>query len=458
MPKFISDAEMASLESKQPKKKFISDAEMNKIQPDVAPEEPKRGLINELISGAKESFTYVPKPEGSLENVVPYAPGKAPLTAQAEQAQKIYAPTEEQIGEGLVAGAGFLPVQAPAIPLISKLPQRLKESAIGMKLKQAGAIFKDMKKLKPGEPEKLFNVMKKHKIAQAGDTFEDVLEKTVALKNEAGKNIGNVYKEYSSKITDPNFLKGLPKESQSKFAEKMGKYSLNPENLADEIAKVVTTEQKGVAGGREATKSVMRELQNLKDAGIKAKEAGEPFIDSLFEYRKSLDDKIRNVYKKLPKDRTPMDDAMLSVRNQIQKRIDDHLGALDEFLGTKELKKLKDANDTYKHMSKLSDLAQERVQREAGNRMFGLTELGVGGFGAGTEYARDPGDVVGALGKGLLFAGGAKLGRKYGPGLLSPTLEAASKVAAPITQLPKLALPAAGLMAEPINKKRGLIK
>lgn len=323
-----------------------------------------------------------------------------------------------------------------------------------MKLKQAGAIFKDMKKLKPGEPEELFNVMKKHNIAKVGDTFEDVLEKTVALKNEAGKNIGDVYKNYSQKISDPNFLNSLPEKSQKDFIETMAKHSLNPENIAADISKNVSIEQKGVAGGREAQRAVSRELNNLRDAGIKAKEAGQPFIDTLFEYRKSLDDKIRNVYKKLPKDRTPMDDAMLSVRNQIQKKIDDHLGALDKFLGTGELKKLKEANQTYKYMTKLSDLAQERVQREAGNRMFGLTELGIGGLGAGMEYQRDPGDIAGALGKGLLFAGGAKLGRKYGPGLLSAGFEGASKVASPFTLLPEAALPTAGLLTSKKPKKQ----
>jgi len=434
----------ASKMSREEKIAALTDADRDPSMAAAPKEQP--GLLSKIGSGAAAvgNFLFGPAIEeakevgGQVKQLITSPSGfleakKKQFSEPIQDKSAVggYSPIVETVVSGSV------PFPEQLVPgIVKNIPTRLKELAVGSKLKQAGAIQKDFKKMVPGAPEKLYEFMKKNKIGTVGEGVEDVLIKTTSMKDTTGKTIGNIYKEYSEKLTDPAFLEKLSESQKKSFIEKMQNHSLDPEMMAERIAAEIAEQTTGKAGGRAAANAVNSELDNLRDAGRVAKEAKQPFMNKLFEYRKSLDDKIAKVYQKLPKDRTPQDDALLSLRGSVQKQIDNHIGALDEFFGTKELKKLKDASEQYKNLAKVHDLARQGVARTAGNRYFGLTESIAGSAAAGGELARtkdlSADNLLRAATLGLGTAIVGRAARRYGPGLLSKGAELGSQVTAPL--------------------------
>jgi len=101
----------------------------------------------------------------------------------------------------------------------------------------------------------------------------------------------------------------------------------------------------------------------------------------------------------------------------------DFLGAQ---LGDESLSKtLREANKEFGTSANVYNIANDRVQRESANQMFGLTDTIAGG--AGTTIGAVFGGAPGAVATGLLATAANKLGRTYGPGLVSGGADALSK-------------------------------
>lgn len=136
------------------------------------------------------------------------------------------------------------------------------------------------------------------------------------------------------------------------------------------------------------------------------------------EIKTALDQKIK--YSRNPLQPDPAtEQAFYSARSNISKKIDEQIDAIGQASGKPDLlSSLKEANRDYGLSKRIAEIAQDRVAREKANRMIGLTDTIVGtGAGAAAEaVTHKPGTAVIM---GLLGAAGNKIGRTYGPGLMT---------------------------------------
>lgn len=285
-----------------------------------------------------------------------------------------------------------------ASDFIFNTPERLQDWSQLKAAKSAGMMLKDYRQMNARSPsfdpeqriKQVGQAMIDNGLVRPGSTFEDVADKSLQLKQQAGKIIGDVYESASNAL---GALKpgDLTPEKQALIE----KTSLNAKDWAKELSEKfggITDEEgaivkpgdlTGKAGGTSAlgaVKTTLDELaQNGNEVNLAKIQQFKSDLDGLINYNKRFDD-------------TPLKNEYLyKVRDFINQKIQARIDALDQVLGSDKLQTLKEANKDYGIWSEVNRISQDRVNRESANRFASLTDTiaGVGGAGSGA--------MVGAL-------------------------------------------------------------
>lgn len=240
-----------------------------------------------------------------------------------------------------------------------------------------------------------------NKLVQVGDDIEDVARKASQYRDNVGKQIGDSYRAAQEAISDPTALEQLAPGAR----EKIVNTAFRPQQMADEYLKGLQAATKGKSGGRQAMKAVEAEIENLLD---NPEIMG---IEDMHKFQSGLDDVI------YANDRSPgslkaTSKALKTFRDFIDKRIDDHLEAVDSAFGKSLGDDLRALNKQYSMSSKIRNIARDRLAGDLGNNFLSLTDKLA--FGGGAAVGAAPGIASGDLEKA---AKGAALGA--GVGLLS---------------------------------------
>lgn len=281
------------------------------------------------------------------------------------------------------------------------------------------------------------------KLVQAGDTIENIANKSGELKKQIGKEIGDSYEEVSKRLSDPLVFKSLPKDKQKILTDT----NFNPQKMAKDFISDFKAKFKGTAGGDQAIKLVTKEAQNFAQKG------NNPVgIMDMQKFKSELDD-IIFAHDRTPGNLPANSKALKEFRDFLKSKIDDRVNAVDSVFGQATGSKLSKLNKEYSKAVQVNKIAKDRLSGELGNNMFSLTDkIGLlGGASVGGAEGYRQGGVEGLL-KGA--AAGAATGlvskgsRTYGRPLLAKGAQGLSKVAGPLKH--------AG-MAEAINKSPGLL-
>ncbi len=330
---------------------------------------------------------------------------------------------EERTGSSAIGGG-----LGAAIPIAGSAIQRGAKSDLGAKalknisdtmaVKQAGAMLKDFRQLfdknQLGDVAKTLKnetvQMEKNgtpvveKLLSAGDSFDDVAVKALKLKEQTGQKIGNIYSTIDETLTNPNLK--LSPESAQKLG---GAKRFNPVNDLPEIQQILADKYGKQLGG----KQIMAKVQSVLDDFSGRSDS----LSDALALKGELDDMIN--YARKSQDLPGYQKALIDVRNFIRDKTNKYAEDVADVVGLPEAKNLKALNKTYGNVSKIEDIASDRVQRESANRTFGLTDyLAAGAIGGASGMSGQN-----STPESLLYAGMGALGnkamRRYGPGVIS---------------------------------------
>lgn len=321
----------------------------------------------------------------------------------------------------------------------SKVSPALKNVAENVAFKSSGAMLKDFRAAAGhDEVNDLGRFMIDNKLAKAGNTYHDVYDGAVKIKDQAGKDLEQVYNKALDTIKDPNIAKNMP--------------GFNPVQDKEKLIALVKTK----LGDAVEAKSAVAKINDYID-GL-AEKYGDRALDpkTQNDIKGAIDKQIN--YTRNPLSKQPdQEQALKAARTYLSSKIDSSIDFLGKAAGDESaLAKLKDANKRYGSSTSIANIADDRISRESANRMFGLTDTIAGAAGAAagtTAAAATGGDIKHQAGIGLLATGAGMLAnkgaRKYGPGLISGAAEAGSRATAPLSggagMLGK-AIPNAGLI------------
>lgn len=334
----------------------------------------------------------------ALQNI-----GEKYLLGEDKTREQIYADPALATLEGTTAEMGGQLIA----PVAKAAGKGLKSLAETQAFKSSGAMLKDFRQAAAKDQVKeIGRFMIDNKIVKAGDSFADVAAKAEAIKSNAGKKLNDIYTRVSEAI--PNITK---RET-----------GFNPVRDKEEIISSVKKAMGNEVGARNALNQVDAYLDDL------AQTYGDVALDpSTANDIKGAIDRTIN-YSRNPMNKQPdAEKAFSATRRILEKRIAADVDFIGEQLGSEDLSKaLRAANKEYGTSANIYNIADDRVQRESANRMFGLTDTIAGGAGT-TVGAVVGGGAPGAIAGGMLAAGANKLGRKYGPGMLSGGSDLVSK-------------------------------
>lgn len=182
------------------------------------------------------------------------------------------------------------------------------------------------------------------------------------------------------------------------------------------FAKVPEFAMGGEAG---QTKMLLPPQAPIRPVKPDARQALDP--RTMQNIKTALDQEIR--YSRNPLAKEPANEkAYYAARTEISKAIDDAISAMG---GEGALPALKSANAEYGMSKQIMDIANDRANREAANRAFGLTDTIAGG--AGAAAGATVGGASGSLSGMLLGAGANKIARSYGPAAIAQNADKISK-------------------------------
>ncbi len=290
------------------------------------------------------------------------------------------------------------------------LSKGLKKTSEELAFKQSGAMLKDARRaLGKNQMETLGRTMldktvdvadeagniTKVPLMKAGDTVEDIAEKTGLLKKQTGEKIGQIYDSIDSKIADENFLKSLPKDKAEKLASAS---RFDPKVDVPELHKMINEKYGSKLEGKKVLSKVEDLLQDMTSRG-------NTLNDSL-ALKGELDEMIN--YSKQTQDLPAYQKALVDIRNHIRDKTNKYATDVADVLGTKTGKELNDLNKTYGAVSTLNQISSDRTARNVANRMISPSDYGAGAIG--TLATHNP--VY-----GVASAIGNKLGRERGAGI-----------------------------------------
>lgn len=324
---------------------------------------------------------------------------------------------------GGALGAGF----QSAAEGIKAIAKPAKEYLAGKVMGLQGQSAKAEKLIKQGKIEPLTKFMDEQGMLLPGATTKKVMEKSQKIIDDTGKEIGDVYSKIAKETAEGVNLENATPESINNFL----KNQLDSQSVADDVIR----EAKQRLDIGEIDDAAFRAIENESNRLAKHGNSIEEFL----RYRKGLDDRLNNVYKKqFVQDLTDKEEALLTMRRAVKTRMDNNIESIDQALSSKNSKLLKDLNDRYGKAKTLFDVSSKYETKGAAKSLIGLPETIAGGGAAGAI-----GGIPGVLG-GIGTAIGLKTARKYGPGLGYQTLkgaEAAAKSAAPMMSTQKTVVP-----------------
>lgn len=335
----------------------------------------------------------------------------------------------EQAKQGAIMGALTHGLGAA----LSGAGKALKEGRQQLAFKLAGARkahYKDIQKFKIGD--KLEKFMQDEGMLKPGQSFETALEKSNAVVEDTGKAIGQTYKS----VTED--LKALSKSHD--IGPKLQQTQLSAENIADDVMARAKSELHGVAEGKQALKSLKREMNNLRALEQTGPMAETPF-EQVLKYRQSLDD-IAGYNKTFNESKTGQK-ALKIARDVIKEKLDARIANVEEAAklaggpAKNRVELLKKLNERYRMGRNVQKMASDRAAGEAAKVNLGLLETIAGTGYAGAEIARGE-DPLKAIGKGIVGGIALRQARKYGPGLAYQVVKGAERASVPLRQFSKI--------------------
>lgn len=356
----------------------------------------------------------------------------------------------------LIGGATQLGAEATKglVNKVNDLRNSLKNTAEIKAAKGAGAMLKDFRAMAnqsgaegAEKVNEIGRTILDNGLLKAGDTFEDVATKSQSLLQKTGQKIGAIYDFVRNKMHDPEFISNLTDEQAAKLSQS----DINTASFKDEMMGQLKDKFTGKQGGNQVMDRLEKALDDIMDNGkiLDPKKANEVISD--------ISDHIN--FAKRSQDLPAFQQGLKEIRTALRNKVNDQVKVISEIVGGSQAQELKSANKLFSQIADVASMAKDRVARENGNRMFGLTDTiaGVGGAGAGAMagavLSEDPkaaikGGLMG-LSAGLIN----KLGRTYGNGLMaqgadvgsgllqkvSPATEFASRAATGVANRPAIA-------------------
>jgi hypothetical protein len=356
---------------------------------------PAAGLIGRLgqgaISGAAQSALYNP---GDVEGVVD------PLQV-SERVNN--AKTGAIFG---AAGQGVGEVAGKAVGKLKEIPKKLEKAGYSKALKSAGAMLKDFRAAaNRGRIDDLGKEMVEEGMVYPGASFDDVRDIAAGKVDEVGSKIGQIYDKIGMMPQNPTELGNKLTQSVAKNLPKLNKEGYA--NTMKEIVDEIVADPSVLSGD-------VRELNKIIS---------------------NLDDRIN--WSKQTNQMPELQKGYVALRNTLREEINN----IAERSGSKELAEL---NRKYGRLVEIRNIAKDRVLRDESNRMFGLTDTILGGAGLAAGLAGGELDGEGLLKSGLIGLGSAglsKLGRTYGPAVMTKGLIGAGKAAGSVQGLLDAAAP-----------------
>lgn len=246
--------------------------------------------------------------------------------------------------------------------VIRKAPETLSKLSKNAAFQSTGAMLKDFRAaFGRNSTEEIGETLLKKNIVAAGDTFDDIANKSQVAKEETGKFIGDTYKKVEDIISNAKTSGGLSRAD----ALRLKASELDGKKIADAASGVIKRNGQGKLGGSKIISSVQDKLDDLasrKNVTMK----------DLLEFKSGLDGDIN--YSKQMKELPEVQQQLKGFRDVINKKIQDRVRVAGKIVKDDNLiEGLKQANKEYGHLSTAQRTASDRINRESANKYFGLT-------------------------------------------------------------------------------------
>lgn len=327
-------------------------------------------------AGTGAAYGAAANPEVQSTEADPYAELKARL------ANAGFGAAAGGLAEGVVGTLGKL----------SEVGKNLSQKAA---IKQTGANAGQIKKiLQKNEVPKITEFMGTEGLMSPGKTVDDVMEKTSAILQNDGPQIGAMYDQAQNLANQARGV-GIPVKS------------IDGPALADKIVAEVKAQAKNHPDRNLVNKNIEDAVAPLRDMGANAN------IVDLHDFRRGLDENIN--WSQTAKERDAVQRSYIQARNIVADATKSAIDSLDGVVGTKMLDKLKALNARFSTASTVNNIATQGAAREQAKAFMGhgIIGAGAGAGAASVEYKRSH-DPLQALGVGLLTAGGVTAARRYG--------------------------------------------
>lgn len=429
---------------KGPDDTYLSRRDTNVKRLQAEQEENPKSALAGTAAGALTSAIATPVPGGAASGLgrallkgAGYGAAQGALSNPGDVEGEINPTQLPERGKNALTGAavggvatGVAQGAKGLLGALSKSGQSAEDFAATKAFKGSGAMLKDFRTAaSKNQVKDIGNFMLDNGLIKAGDTFDDVAEKTQAFNKDAGSKLEKVYSSAQKAIES-----STPEEKAA-----IESASFNPVKDKDAILSAISDKLKNAEGKRAAINRVSNYLDEL------AVEHGDKALDpkTVNDVKGAMDDVIN--YSRNPLTKQPNDEKAFQIaRRAVSQKIDDSIEQIGSVTGEDTLKALKDANKDYGYSAQIKNIAKDRMNRENANRMFGLTDTIAGtagaaaGGAAGALIGGDSKHTLEGAGLGLLAGVGNKLGRTYGPGIQAG---AARTIA-----------PALGYTAEPVGR------
>lgn len=278
--------------------------------------------------------------------------------------------------------------------------------------KSSGAMLKDYRSA-ADEVHDIGRFMLDKGLVKAGDTFENVAQKSTEIQKTTGEALGRGYDAASMIIS----------RLKPDVAEKVAAAGFNPVRDKGEIIAAATKE----LGYGFKAKAAIQGVSDYIDT-LAAQHGDQTLNPQVTNSIKTALDKTAIHWQRNPLLREPdTETAVKALRGFLSDKVSTQIDAVGKAIGdTGPAEKLAGLNATYGMSTRIANIAEDRVFRESANRMFGLTDTLAGGFGAAAGQA-----AKGNVGSAIGMVGGAvgnKLGRTYGNAVMAHAADATAKV------------------------------
>lgn len=299
---------------------------------------------------------------------------------------------------GLAAGA----VVQKAAQVLPELSQSAAFKALGPYVKQVRDTFKkDAPGNLGGEAKEIGKFVLDNKIVQAGDDIHKIYDKSQAVKEQVGEQIGGIYADAV------NIAKSQGKE-----------LAFRPKLVGEEFLNSFSGSAKGTPGGDKAINAVKEEVKNFMQLPDRAN------IKQIHDFRAGLDDLI---FDARASQNSPAVKGLLKFREFLTYNIDQNIGDVSQAIGHDMGDQLSNLNRQYSLASSATTIARNKVVHETAKSMVGLRDTGLGGA-AGMIAEQALHNPTEAVAVGLATAGASKLARTYGTPVLAKSLQGAGAV------------------------------